>query len=97
MVSFFFTLGDLGASLWHLGLHLGTLGVQFGVVFSTLGNLGGSFWEPRAPFGDPWGPFWCHFSILGRGPGPLRSLLVKRHEKGTTNHRNLEPKLEHFR
>jgi len=28
----FGTLGDLGAPLWHWGLHFGTLGVQCGVL-----------------------------------------------------------------
>ena len=56
----FGTLGDLGTPLWHRGLHFGTLGVQFGVVFAFWGTSGLHF----GTLGLHLGTFGLHFRVL---------------------------------
>ena len=104
LVASLWHLGDLGTPLWHLGAPVGHAWGTLWRLFGTLGDLGGPlghpwapFGHPWAPFGHPWAPFWCTFSTLGRGPGPLWALWGKRREKGTKNNRKWEPKYIHVR
>ena len=88
----FSTLGDLGASLWHPGVHFVTLGAHLGGFLWILGDPRAPLWHPWAPFGHPWGPFGCLWSTFGCGPGPPWPLLGNGLEKGSEKDRNWEPK-----
>ena len=90
MCLFFALWGTWGFHWDTLGFHLCTVGAPlgpFGHHFGTLGSHLGIIWAPLDSIWGPRGPFLCLFQTLGRGPGPLWTLLGKSLEKGTQHDR----------
>ena len=59
-------------------------------------RLGAQFVDSWAPFGHPWGPFWCIFIARRPDIGPLFLLVWKRLEKGAKKERKKEPNWMYF-
>ena len=91
------TLRGLVVSLWHFGWPWGSIVAPWVPILTHMGCSWKSFahcgrpWassrNPGAPFGYPWGPWWCLVGTFGCGPGPLVPLLWKTLQKDTQNGR----------